>query len=261
MNDKRLTYVMLGLLVLSNLVGVVTLMGVLPAPNAQPTAVVLPKVQPTADKATNFTNVNTNELDANTGNITTLNATTGNITTGSITALTADTITTTNLVSQSVLLETDIVTATTVSADAVAAATVSVNGTPVFWATPPGNVVATTVVGGSLTGNTGVFTTSVSVAGTPVTWATPHAVVNSAANGYVQCANANVTGSETATPVAGATPVGNPWASLAAVTGDGARASAIYSAGTFTISVSNSALTPAPATTPVAVEWCYIYTK
>jgi len=142
--------------------------------------------------------------------------------------------------------------------------------TPVATATPiaggyafTGNVSGVpTFTSGGVRADTGVYTTSVSIAGTPVVpFATPHTVINSAANGYIQCANTNVTNSATATPVAGATPVGNPWASMSAVTGDSARVSAIYSTGVFTIAVTNSALTPAANTTPVAVQWCYIYTK
>lgn len=103
---------------------------------------------------------------------------------------------------------------------------------------------------------------ALSVAGTPVFWATPQPVLGNETSGqYIKCTNSNVTGSLTSTPVSGATPVGNPFVSIGAVTGDAARASGAYSAGTFTISVSNSALTPATNTTPVAVEWCYIYTK
>lgn len=75
-----------------------------------------------------------------------------------------------------------------------------------------------------------------------------------------KCQNTNVTGTVTATPIAGATPVGNPVASIGSITGDAARPFASYSTGVFTIGVMNSALTPAPNTTPAAVEWCYHYT-
>lgn len=103
---------------------------------------------------------------------------------------------------------------------------------------------------------------ALSVAGTPVFWPTAQPVLgNETAGQFIKCLNSNVTGSLTATPIAGATPVGNPFVSISAVTGDAARASGVYAAGTFTIAVSNSALTPAPNTTPVAVEWCYVYTK
>ncbi|MGB8648867.1 MAG: hypothetical protein WCF84_26760 [Anaerolineae bacterium] len=104
---------------------------------------------------------------------------------------------------------------------------------------------------------------SLTLAGTPVAWATPQTLFFGAAtaNQYVQCGNTNVTASATFTPIAGATPVGNPLASMGTVTGDAARVAGAYSAGTFTLSVYNTALTPAANTTPVAVEWCYVYNK
>lgn len=77
------------------------------------------------------------------------------------------------------------------------------------------------------------------------------------------CASNTVTGTLTATPVAGATPVGNPLVSLPALTANGNLVAGGYNAGTFTLAVAgmNVSATLVAATTPVAVEWCYIYTK
>lgn len=122
---------------------------------------------------------------------------------------------------------------------------VQLNSTPVFDVNSSGNV------------NT---TGTLSVSGTPVY----NRVVNSdTTNTWLKCTNsASVVGTVTATPLAGATPVGQPWASLAqAPTGDTARAYASYSAGVFTVGAANSALTPAANTTPASVEWCYTYNK
>jgi hypothetical protein len=140
---------------------------------------------------------------------------------------------------------------------ALAATVIRINGTPVVpyatpmsTATPPGNITATVVAA-----------STVVVGGTPVFWATPQAIVNGASNGYIRCNFNVITGTVTATPVAGATVIGYPWASLGAVSGDSARPYASYTAGTFTVGVMNSALTPVANATPADVEWCYYYTK
>lgn len=88
-------------------------------------------------------------------------------------------------------------------------------------------------------------------------------VVGSAtSNVFIQCGNTNVTASATFTPIAGATPVGNPVASLGVFTGDAANVAAAYSAGTFTLTVGHLAAgTPASNTTPAPVQWCYLYNK
>jgi len=77
----------------------------------------------------------------------------------------------------------------------------------------------------------------------------------------INCAKNNITGTLTATPIAGATPVNNPVVSIAAITGDAAHPYGSYTGGVFTLGVMNTALTPTANTTPVAVEWCYVYTK
>lgn len=126
---------------------------------------------------------------------------------------------------------------------------ISAVGTPVVVVNNAGNVSAA----------------GFSVGGTPIAWATPQTkfLNNETTGQYIKCVDeAAVTGTITATPVAGATPVGQPWVSLGtAPTGDAATAYGSYSAGTFTIGVMNTALTPAPNTTPAAVKWCYFYTK
>lgn len=88
-------------------------------------------------------------------------------------------------------------------------------------------------------------------------------VVGSAtSNVFLQCGNTNVTASATFTPIAGATPVGNPVVSLGSVTGDAAYVSGAYSAGTFTLTTGHLAAgTPASNATPATVEWCYVYNK
>jgi hypothetical protein len=75
----------------------------------------------------------------------------------------------------------------------------------------------------------------------------------------IVCGSTNITG--TGTIAHGlATPV-YVMASLAGdVTGDAARVSTTNAVATVTVKVWNSALTPAPNTTPVAVNWCVVGT-
>lgn len=112
------------------------------------------------------------------------------------------------------------------------------------------------------TGNVTAYGSITANGGTPVA-VTSGVVQSETANVYLKCVDtASVIGTVTATPVSGATPIGQPWVSLAGtITGDAARAYGSYSAGTFTIGVMNTALTPAPNTTPIAVKWCYTYSK
>lgn len=79
-------------------------------------------------------------------------------------------------------------------------------------------------------------------------------------NQFMQCGTTNVTGSANVTPVAGLTPV-SLHTSLEAITGDAARVAGITSGGLITLTVRNSALTPAANTTAAAVDWCIIGTK
>lgn len=105
---------------------------------------------------------------------------------------------------------------------------------------------------------------ALSVAGTPVIpFATPQTLLlnNETAGQFITCSNIAVTGSATFTPVPGQTPIMQPVVSLQTVSGDAAHVAGDYSAGTFTLSVFDTALTPAPNTTPVNVEVCYFYTK
>lgn len=146
-----------------------------------------------------------------------------------------------------------------ITATAVRAGEFSIAGTPVFWATaipavatatPPGNVVATSVIADSVTSNTGVYTTSISIAGTPiVAYATPrpNPVVTAiladsiTANTGVYTTSVSIAG----TPVVPfATPRANPV--VTAIIADSVTANT----GVYTTSVSIAGTPVVPYATP-----------
>lgn len=110
--------------------------------------------------------------------------------------------------------------------------------------------------------NGAVSATVISRNGTPVFWATaiptPTSVISNTK--YVVCNTTTITG--TGTIAHGlATPSYITYGLAQDATGDGARVSHTNSAATVTLKVWNTALTPAAATTPVAVDWCAVGTK
>ena len=145
---------------------------------------------------------------------------------------------------------------------------VRVNGTPVFWATPQptptvlGQInnsftVTGTVFAGGVIANSGIYTTSVSIAGTPVVaFATP----NISGGLYTVCGSSTITGTGTINHGL-ATPSYITYGLAQDATGDGVRLSHTNAAKTVTLKAWNSALTPAAATTPVAIDWCATGTK
>ena len=147
------------------------------------------------------------------------------------------------------------------SGDINFAGTLYRNGTPMAIGTAIPTATPLSV-GGVITA-TVIRAQTIVANGTPVFWATPQTkfLGDESATLYIKCVNSNVTDSLTATPVAGATPSGNPLVSIDSITGDAARAAGTYAGGVFTISVKNAIQTPAANTTPAAVQWCYFYTK
>jgi hypothetical protein len=91
---------------------------------------------------------------------------------------------------------------------------------------------------------------AVSVAGTPVA-----VQVGALAGKRIICGQTVITGTGTI-PHGLATPSFVTLGQAQDVTGDGARLSFTNATGAVTVKAWNSALTPAPATTPVAVDWC-----
>ncbi len=110
--------------------------------------------------------------------------------------------------------------------------------------------------------------TVVKINGTPViafntpqpTYAYTAPTVQVASNKYVVCGSNTITG--TGTIAHGLATPQYITAGLAAdATGDGVRVTWTNASATVTLKVWNSALTPAAAATPVAVDWCAVGTK
>lgn len=96
---------------------------------------------------------------------------------------------------------------------------------------------------------------------TPVPTATAITLYMGApASSYQQCGTQVVTDTATLTPVAGLTP-SYVLTSLNSITADAARSSGLYSTGVITLTVKNTALTPAANTTPATVNYCIVGTK
>lgn len=220
-----------------------------------------------SDGALTFT-ANPAQIVAQIGGLTVQNANTtpilqvdnsGNVTTGNNLTVSGSTTFTgavtnnggsTNNVWSAIVAPTAVGTAT----PALAVQSLGVNGLQV-WKNASGTVVASMSNAGALAPG------SVSIAGTPVFWATPQptatpAIQSQATPARWICNTINVTGSATMTPQAITTP-NAVVASLAQdATGDAARVTAAQSAGVITIKVWNTALTPAPNSTPAAVYFC-----
>lgn len=113
------------------------------------------------------------------------------------------------------------------------------------------------------TGNVTAYGSITANGGTPVA-VTSGVIQSETANTYLKCGSTNVTNSATFTPVAGATP-SQIMASLGAApagVGDADYVAGIYAGGVFTLTAGQDlAGTPTANTTPVAVKWCYVYSK
>ncbi len=164
-----------------------------------------------------------------------------------------------------------------ITATVVSAATFVANGTPVIpfstpqptyaYVAPTADGTKLDKSGGTITGAlvitdtlsvTGVITsTGISVNATPAFWVTPIPTPTAQIGGglYEVCGSDTITG--TGTIAHGLATPSYITAGLAAdATGDGVRVTWTNASAVVTLKVWNSALTPAPNTTPVAVDWC-----